>query len=120
MKHKKGAAFYVFLGIVFSIVYIILAAEPLAKEHQFIPQWKLDVNAQMEKADASFIKGNTVTLNGEKAEKFLRFRDTNKDFSAITRIEAHKEYLRAYQMKLKQFKGDSIVEKILSLNYSPQ
>ena len=68
----------------------------------------------MEKADASFIKGNTVTLNGEKAEKFLRFRDTNKDFSAITRIEAHKEYLRAYQMKLKQFKGDSIVEKILS------
>ena len=68
----------------------------------------------MEKADASFIKGNTVTLNGEKAEKFLRFRDTNKDFSAVTRIEAHKEYLRAYQMKLKQFKGDSIVEKILS------
>ena len=35
MKHKKGVAFYVFLGIVFSIVYIILAAEPLAKEHQF-------------------------------------------------------------------------------------
>lgn len=53
MKHKKGAAFYVFLGIVFSIVYIILAAEPLTKEHQFIPQWKLDVNAQIQKAHAS-------------------------------------------------------------------
>ena len=53
MKHKKGVAFYVFLGIVFSIVYIILAAEPLAKEHQFIPQWKLDVNAHIQKADAS-------------------------------------------------------------------
>ena len=53
MKHKKGVAFYVFLGIVFSIVYIILAAEPLAKEHQFIPQWKLELNAHIQKADAS-------------------------------------------------------------------
>ena len=53
MKHKKGVAFYVFLGIAFSIVYIILAAQPIGREHQFIPQWKLELNAQMQKADAS-------------------------------------------------------------------
>lgn len=53
MKHKKGAAFYVFSGIAVSIVYVILAVEPLAKEHQFLAQWKLDVNAQTPKADAA-------------------------------------------------------------------
>jgi len=56
MKHKKGVAFYVFLGIVFSIVYLIFAAQPLGKEYQFIPQWKLDVNAQTQK----------TTVAGEK------------------------------------------------------
>ena len=50
MKHKKGVAFYIFLGIAFSIVYIILAAQPIGKEHQFIPQWKLEVNAQLPNA----------------------------------------------------------------------
>ena len=68
----------------------------------------------MQSADKSFIKGNTVTLKGNMAEKFLRFRDTGKDFSAMERIEAHKEYLRAYQRKLKQFKGDSIIVDILN------
>ena len=67
----------------------------------------------MQSADKSFIKGDTVTLKGNMAEKFLRFRDTSKDFSAMERIEAHKEYLRAYQQKLKQFKGDSIIVDIL-------
>ena len=68
----------------------------------------------MQSVDKSFIKGDTVTLKGNMAEKFLRFRDTSKDFSAMERIEAHKEYLRAYQQKLKQFKGDSIIVDILN------
>ena len=45
----------------------------------------------MQSADESFIKGNTVTLKGNMAGKFLRFRDTSKDFSAMKRIEAHKD-----------------------------
>lgn len=67
----------------------------------------------MEAADPSFIKGAKVNLKGELAEKFLRYRDTNKDFSAMKRTEAHKVYLEAYQNKLKKFKGDSLIENIL-------
>ena len=67
----------------------------------------------MEAADPSFIKGAKVNLTGDLAEKFLRYRDTNKDFSAMTRIEAHKVYLEAYQNKLKKYKGDSLIENIL-------
>lgn len=67
----------------------------------------------MENADPSFVKGTKVNLKGNLAEKFLRYRDTSKDFSAMTRIEAHKVYLEAYQKKMKQFKGDSLIEKIL-------
>lgn len=67
----------------------------------------------MENADSSFVKGAKVHLKGDLAEKFLRYRDTSKDFSAMTRIEAHKVYLEAYQKKLKQFKGKSPIENIL-------
>ena len=67
----------------------------------------------MEAADPSFIKGVKVNLTGDLAEKFLRYRDTNKDFSAMTRTEAHKVYLEAYQNKLKKYKGDSLIENIL-------
>ena len=67
----------------------------------------------MEAADPSFIKGAKVNLKGDLAEKFLRYRDTNKDFSAMKRTEAHKVYLEAYQNKLKKFKGDSLIENIL-------
>ena len=67
----------------------------------------------MEAADPSFIKGAKINLKGDLAEKFLRYRDTNKDFSAMKRTEAHKVYLEAYQNKLKKFKGDSLIENIL-------
>lgn len=46
----------------------------------------------METRDPAFIKGNTVTLHGDQAEKFVRFRDINIDFSAITRMSLQKQY----------------------------
>ena len=67
----------------------------------------------MEKADTAFVKDKKVLLKGDQAEKFLRYRDTDMDFSAMTRIEAHKVYVEAYQKKLTQFKGDSLIENIL-------
>ncbi|MCK9168859.1 MAG: hypothetical protein M0P01_00420 [Treponema sp.] len=46
MRTKKNIGFYVFLSILFCIAYIILAAHPLTTEYQFIPEWKIDINAQ--------------------------------------------------------------------------
>ena len=68
----------------------------------------------MEKSDPSFVKGEKVYLTGELVEKFLRFRDTSEDFSATKRLEIQREYLRAYQEKVKSLNEDSIVEKLLN------
>lgn len=47
----------------------------------------------MEKADASFIKGEQVTLTGKQAERFIRFRDTQKSHSALYRMDQQEEYM---------------------------
>lgn len=50
----------------------------------------------MEKKDPAFVKGATITLKGEQAEAFVRFRDTKEDFSAIYRMERQKEYIMGF------------------------
>lgn len=47
----------------------------------------------MERTDASFVKGERVTLKGKQAEKFIRFRDTTKNHSALYRMDQQKEYM---------------------------
>ncbi|SFG65484.1 LCP family protein [Oribacterium sp. WCC10] len=62
----------------------------------------------LEAADPAFVKGKTVLLNGEQAEKFVRRRDVNVDFSAIYRMKRHRQYMIAFENKvLKLQKKDS-------------
>lgn len=56
----------------------------------------------MEQVDASFVKGNRITLMGEQAEKFVRFRDINVDHSAIYRMNQQKEYLTKFYEALQK------------------
>lgn len=51
----------------------------------------------METRDPAFVKGSTLTLHGEQAEKFVRFRDTKIDFSAITRMSLQKQYVMQFE-----------------------
>lgn len=71
----------------------------------------------MEKADPAFIEGETVTLKGEQAEKFVRYRDIEIDHSAIFRMNQQKEYMARFFDALRQkTKQDSrIVENLFSL-----
>jgi len=39
MKKKSFVSLFVFIAILFTILYIILSAKPLAKEYQFSPEW---------------------------------------------------------------------------------
>lgn len=50
----------------------------------------------MEDADPSFIPGEQVTLTGELAEKFVRYRNIEIDNSAIYRMNQQKEYVIQY------------------------
>lgn len=54
----------------------------------------------IEKADPIFKKGATVDLQGELAEKFVRWRDTDVDGSPMTRMERQSIYTIAFEKKL--------------------
>lgn len=54
MKTKKYVGLFIFLGIIISIIYIILAVKPLSYEYQFTPLWKISTaNPVVTKAPAA-------------------------------------------------------------------
>lgn len=50
----------------------------------------------MEQKDPAFVKGNTITLRGEQAEAFVRYRDINRSHSALYRMDQQQEYLKGF------------------------
>ena len=54
------------------------------------------VPAGMEQADPEFIAGNQITLKGNQAERFVRYRDTTQDHSALYRIFRGQEYMTGF------------------------
>lgn len=58
--------------------------------------------AGMEKRDPAFVKGTQVTLHGDQAEAFIRYRDIERDNSALFRMNQHKEYMEQFFKAVKQ------------------
>ncbi|MCC8126199.1 MAG: LCP family protein [Clostridiales bacterium] len=56
----------------------------------------------MEKTDPAFIKGTRVTLHGSQAEAFVRYRDIERDNSAVFRMDQHREYIQQYFKTLQE------------------
>ena len=71
----------------------------------------------MEKADASFVCGETVTLKGAQAERFVRYRDTGIDNSAIARMSQHRQYIEGFYKALRncQSKDSQTVTRLYDL-----
>ena len=71
----------------------------------------------MEKADPEFVFGKTVRLKGEQAERFVRYRDTGKDNSALSRMEQQKLYISGFFQAVKERSKteSSIVEKLFEM-----
>ncbi len=55
----------------------------------------------MEKVDPAFAYGETITLHGEQAEHFIRYRDTTVDNSALDRTRQHRQYITGFFAALK-------------------
>ena len=55
----------------------------------------------MEKKDPAFVKGNQVTLHGNQAEAFVRYRDTDYHFTALYRMDQQQEYITQYFQAVK-------------------
>ena len=72
----------------------------------------------MEKADPEFVFGKTVRLKGEQAERFVRFRDIERDNSAISRMEQQKLYISGFfqAVKEKSKTESSITEKLFEMS----
>ena len=49
------------------------------------------------KADPAFVNGKTVKLEGDMAERFVRYRDKSVDFSAMTRMDRQRQYAIAFE-----------------------
>lgn len=58
--------------------------------------------AGMEKKDPAFVKGATITLHGEQAESYVRFRDINEHYSALDRMERQKGYIMGFFQMVKE------------------
>lgn len=59
----------------------------------------------MEQKDPAFVKGSTLTLKGEQAEAFVRYRDITRSHSALYRMDQQQEYLEGFFRAVKDSKG---------------
>ncbi len=68
----------------------------------------------MEKADPSFVLGAQVTLKGQQAERFVRYRDIERDNSALFRMDQHQEYIMQFfqAVKRKSAEDSQIVPRL--------
>lgn len=62
---------------------------------------RVDVDG-MERRDPELVKGATVTLRGNQAEIFVRYRDIDIDNSAITRMSQQRQYMENYMAAVRQ------------------
>lgn len=71
----------------------------------------------MERIDPSFVKGAEVTLYGKQAERFVRFRDSAVDNSAITRMSQQKQYLEGFFTAIKQkaARDDGVITRLMNI-----
>ncbi|MCD8371009.1 MAG: LCP family protein [Clostridiales bacterium] len=62
----------------------------------------------MEQVDPAFVKGETITLHGSQAERFVRYRDINTANSALTRMGQHRQFIQGFFSAVsEQAKADS-------------
>lgn len=52
--------------------------------------------------DSAFRPGETVTLKGDQAEAYLRYRDITKAQTAISRLERQKDYIEKFSQAVKK------------------
>lgn len=64
MKNKKKICIPILIALIFTIIYTIFAAKPLAKEYQFNPEWKINASnpvlKQSDKNQMYFHLGQTL------------------------------------------------------------
>lgn len=100
---------------IYGYLSLDIAGIPLVND--YVGGVTLTMQDDYTEVDYSFVKGNTVTLNGEQAEKFVRYRDTNAKGSNQVRMQRQVHYIPALMEKIVEQAGDSekVAEELTSL-----
>ena len=75
-------------------------------------------NDELSKKNPEWVKGKEITLHGDDAERFVRYRDTSLDLAtSVYRMQQHKAYITGFfnAVKKKQRSDPGIVEKLFDL-----
>lgn len=80
--------------------YICLNMDRVKDVNDLVGGVTVTVNEDMTNVDASFTKGNTITLKGKQALSFVRARMSVGDGTNLLRMERQKSYMYAFVKKL--------------------
>lgn len=80
--------------------YIALSIDGIATVTELMGGVTITVPKDYTHIDPSFEKGATLVLKGEKAERYVRYRDTNVTGSNNERMERQTQFLRALALQL--------------------
>ena len=72
---------------------------------------------ELEGRDPKLAKGKDITLLGEQAETFIRYRDIEIDHSALTRMARQQQYIEAYFRAVRQqtAKDDQTIVRLMNM-----
>lgn len=90
---------------IYGYISLDIAGIPLINE--YVGGVTLTMPDDYTEIDKAFTKGNTVTLDGEQAEKYVRYRDTSKKGSNQLRMERQVHYIPALTEKLVETLSDT-------------
>ena len=77
--------------------YLAVTSSALSTLNDMVGGVTVTINEPgLEERDPALQEGATVTLEGDQAEIYLRFRDVNQDNTAISRMDRHRTYMTAW------------------------
>ena len=85
--------------------YLSMNLEGISKINDAVGGVTLTLEQDATEIDSSFQKGKTVTLTGEQAEAFVRYRDINISGSNQDRMARQMQYLPALLQAAKEYVG---------------
>ena len=92
-----------FLGGVYIDHYISLTMDSVQIINDLVGGVTLEVMHDFSDVDSSLIKGETVTLRGEKALTYIRGRKDVDEQSNVQRMERQNQYLQALKAQVKSY-----------------
>lgn len=94
--------------------YIALNIDGISSINDAIGGVEITVPQDYTGIDPAFVQGSTITLNGEQAEKYVRYRDINVMGSNEGRMERQTQFLNAMMSQAKSAVADDGYNRLYS------